>query len=390
MIYPAFQASLCSEEGRLVRLQVTFDIAPERFTARFTEPLPYTASQLVKLAPTIGVGSRWLVTQPDVTSQNLVQITGILDPDILPVDRTYQGFGFTHRWGHGLTAYQDFHLPTRPPWLNIRVLGPGWVRVSTGITSFDLRNCCYRKPLMVSGIRYVIDWYREVPSGLGIQDTDWGAVLPGAGLVRSFFGNVLAKISDARHGGCVLILPNQAALASLSLKTKYRMDSDVVQVAIRERASLGPKISFQDAELSKDQAIESSQIARDDTTIAKSLRLDRDLVHVADFVAGLAAVDGAVLLARDLRLVGFGAEITVAGMPSSDDKVEYGNPPPGKPATASLADFGMRHRSAIRFCQEVSGAMAFVVSQDGGIRLFESIDGRVRLWDELSAEEWAF
>jgi hypothetical protein len=34
--------------------------------------------------------------------------------------------------------------------------------------------------------------------------------------------------------------------------------------------------------------------------------------------------------------------------------------------------------------------MAFVVSQDGGIRLFVSVDGSVRQWIELSAEEYLF
>jgi hypothetical protein len=36
----------------------------------------------------------------------------------------------------------------------------------------------------------------------------------------------------------------------------------------------------------------------------------------------------------------------------------------------------------------VPGTMAFVISQDGGIRLFHSVEGRVRQWVELSAEEW--
>jgi hypothetical protein len=120
------------------------------------------------------------------------------------------------------------------------------------------------------------------------------------------------------------------------------------------------------------------------------LLLDRDLSQVIDFVAALAAVDGAVVLSRDLGLQGFGAEITQGRTPSGDERVEYDDHPAplGKPAPASLADFGMRHRSAIRFCQEVPGSMAFVVSQDGGIRMFHGVAGRVRQWVELSAEEW--
>ena len=153
---------------------------------------------------------------------------------------------------------------------------------------------------------------------------------------------------------------------------------------------MGPKVFRRSVEVGKDQDIEPEQIGHDDSTLPESLLLDRDVVHVTDFVAALAAVDGAVLLQRDLKLVGFGAEITKAEMPSGDETVEHGNHPPplGKPAPTSLTDFGMRHRSAIRFCQEVPGTMAFVVSQDGGIRLFTSMDGSVRQWIELSSEEW--
>ena len=47
-----------------------------------------------------------------------------------------------------------------------------------------------------------------------------------------------------------------------------------------------------------------------------------------------------------------------------------------------LASFGMRHRSAYRFCQQVEGAMAFVVSQDGDVRLFSNVGGgRVQLFE---------
>src|SRR3990170_3193408 len=54
LVHPAFQASLCSEEGRQVRLRVAFNPTPKRFTVPFAESRPYSAGQLIKLAPTIG------------------------------------------------------------------------------------------------------------------------------------------------------------------------------------------------------------------------------------------------------------------------------------------------------------------------------------------------
>ena len=182
----------------------------------------------------------------------------------------------------------------------------------------------------------------------------------------------------------------QADLSSLPLKIKYRLDSDIIQMALKERASVEPSPLLQARRAGRGGPRHSAPAAPEDWPLADSLLLDRDLAQVIDFVAALAAVDGAILLARDLRLRGFGVEITHGRVPSDDEQVEYDHHPEplGTPAPVSLSDFGMRHRSAIRFCQEVPGAMAFVVSQDGGIRMFHSVDGRVRQWVELSAEEW--
>jgi hypothetical protein len=374
LIYPAFQASLGSEEGRPARLRMVFNPSPKRFTVRFAEALPCTSGQLVKLAPTIGLESRWLVALPDDASKGGVRLAGILDPDILPIDRSHQ------RGGNGLLYHQNQFQGLR-----ITVPGPGWIRVSLDVESFDLRNCCLRQRLVVGRIKYVAEWFREVCSWLAIKDMGVGV-----GLVRRFFVNVLAKISEARHGGCLLILPDQMELPSLPLNVKYRLNSDIIQRAIRERASVEPNRPVRKGPAGRSGPIDPGGTLPDDSTFADSLLLDRDLSQVIDFVAALAAVDGAVVLSRDLRLRGFGAEITQGRTPSGEEQVEYDDHPEplGKPAPAPLADFGMRHRSAIRFCQEVPGAMAFVVSQDGGIRMFHSVAGRVRQWVELSAEEW--
>lgn len=375
LIQPAYQASLCSEEGRQVRFRVVFAPQRKRFTVQFADPLPYTASQLVKLSPTIGLGSRWLIALPEKPGQDSVRIAGVLDPDILPADRTHQ------RWGNGgLTGFQD-----QIQGLKVAAMGPGWVRVSTTSDSFDLRNCCMRRRLLVLAIRYVNEWFVNIPSYLGIADISMGAAV-----ARRFLVTVLAKISEARHGGCLLILPDQVKPSSLPLKIRYPVDSNIVQMTIKQRSLVGPKHFVKGGLSGEDGPIDPGQIVHDESTLSDSLLLDRDLAQVIDLVASLAAVDGAVVLTRSLELAGFGAEITVSGTPPENLEVEYGNHPSplGKPPAASLADLGMRHRSAYRFCREVPGTIAFVVSQDGGIQVFCDVDGTVKRWIDLSAEEW--
>lgn len=93
----------------------------------------------------------------------------------------------------------------------------------------------------------------------------------------------------------------------------------------------------------------------------------RDLAHAAELVAGFAGVDGAVVLARDLQIVGFGAEITAQGE-FNETILEFQT---GETRSRiSLENVGMRHRSAAYLARSVPGVLIFVVSQDGGVSAF--------------------
>ena len=51
----------------------------------------------------------------------------------------------------------------------------------------------------------------------------------------------------------------------------------------------------------------------------------------------------------------------------------------------NLRKFGTRHRSAYRFCMSVPGSLAFIISQDGDIRVMHSSADDVFLWDGFYA-----
>jgi hypothetical protein len=132
----------------------------------------------------------------------------------------------------------------------------------------------------------------------------------------------------------------------------------------------------------------SFTIQTDETTLADALLVDRDVARATELVAALTAVDGALVLDRDLTLHGFGAEICAARKEGDLEMIEYGmhHAPLGKPAPTPIEELGMRHRSAARLCRDVPGTLAFVVSQDGGIRLFASVEGGVRQFIDLSTD----
>ncbi len=101
--------------------------------------------------------------------------------------------------------------------------------------------------------------------------------------------------------------------------------------------------------------------------------------------ASLSNVDGAVVFSRDLRLMGFGAEILVTDAMAQASPQIFTNAKTGKPWPTQdpKALGGTRHRSAFRLCQVIPNSLAFVVSQDGPLSVFHSIPGKLFAWGFL-------
>ena len=99
----------------------------------------------------------------------------------------------------------------------------------------------------------------------------------------------------------------------------------------------------------------------------------------ARFIASLTAVDGAVILTDKLRIIGFGAEVRV--IDSGTDTIYHATNEEGTAATgAPFTSYGTRHRSAFRFVEGMDPAVAFILSQDGGIKAATLVENRVVMW----------
>ena len=111
--------------------------------------------------------------------------------------------------------------------------------------------------------------------------------------------------------------------------------------------------------------------------------LDEAVFEYARFLAGLIAVDGALVLTASRGLIGFGAEIHV---PTIEKEVVCraldieGHEVVEEPAD----DAGTRHRAAYRLARGYPECMITVVSQDGSVRYVGNSNGKVIYWDVLS------
>ena len=331
LVIEAFTASLQSEEGRPVHLQLLFGHMPRQVTVTFDNPLPYTASNLVKLAPTIGIGFRWIVVAPELLDHNILNIIGVCDPELSPA-----AIRPIRAWGGGLSSHQP-----NPEGMKLSVFGPGWIRIEAGEFS-ELRNSCIRIPFSTHHIKGVREWYEEAAEYFDFPQMPTDKVVGeivlwkqrrqnAQELVRRTWGSILSAVCNARHGGTFLVVPKGIDISNL-VKFKYAMQSDWLQAAICKRATFEPGLS--------NQHYRHSMAGSD---LDEAHFAERDLARTADLAASFSSVDGAVVLQRDLTLLGFGAEILDTQMPSESEMVQYGNHPLGQPKDRQLIDFGMRH-----------------------------------------------
>ena len=115
--------------------------------------------------------------------------------------------------------------------------------------------------------------------------------------------------------------------------------------------------------------------------------LDTALFEVANFVADLAQVDGAVVVTDELDIIGFGGEI--AGSLPELSRVARASDLEGHARAWVRADrVGTRHRAAYRLCHVAPDVLAVVVSQDGGMRFVRWHGDAVTYWDQVATGPW--
>jgi hypothetical protein len=97
------------------------------------------------------------------------------------------------------------------------------------------------------------------------------------------------------------------------------------------------------------------------------------LIRMVDVVAGLTAVDGAVVLTDQYEVLAFGAKITRRRGHPLVEQVLVTEPIEGGEATLVSPDKlgGTRHLSAAQFVQDQQDCAALVASQDGRFTVFE-------------------
>lgn len=202
-----------------------------------------------------------------------------------------------------------------------------------------------------------------------------------------FLERILFYTRSRDHGGTILLLPDfiKATDTRISdrLNVKYSCQYSrawdlLVSSLTNHRRYYDMHFPLWDGKKRATQALfQEYHMLADETG-----QIDEGLTDVAQAIAAMTAVDGAVIMDNRFNVMGFGAEV-IASSPSlteislcSDSK---------SLSRSSIEAFGTRHRSAFRFCSSLEDSVAFVVSQDGGVKAVKRVGEHVVLWPDINA-----
>ncbi|MGQ0612233.1 MAG: putative sensor domain DACNV-containing protein [Planctomycetaceae bacterium] len=371
----AYHASMRAEEGRFLTLRLFVDRAGQSspLLARFERPIPLTAHALAKLAPAVAslehalhlVEERGAPSDGHARASSLLcdGIVSLIDIGLDPTAGSLPGTP------HNLIQF--------PGGMVLTVDGPGILRVHEGISvQYAAGRLQHAWPYVT--IRPVEESFRSVAASIlgrlvekfGDEvRIDFGGQEALAGLVQDSWSQILQTAIAARHGAMFAVL----------------QDPDAADVHVRHRlATLDLRDSLFDFWASCVKAYRS----------AKGPDMDQEAIHawqrakvraraVTRAVGNLSQVDGCVVLNAQLQVTGFGGVIGGRGAGDAACQCALADPRTLQPqGYVTLAELGLgtRHQSAYRLCDEQAGTLAYVVSQDGGMRLFYGDGERVYLW----------
>jgi hypothetical protein len=184
-------------------------------------------------------------------------------------------------------------------------------------------------------------------------------------------------VLGGRHGGLILLadVPPGAPFAGLvGLGLKYRFDQS--EPARRYRTLLLEMLD-QLAARSTNPSVDWADYEGD--TSLDLEKLEQAIFEMSRVIAGLAAIDGAVVLDKSFALLGFGAE--VSSEIAAPARIWRALDPEGdRREVNAVEDVGTRHRAAYRFVRQHPRGLAIVVSHDGGVSFVANRDGEVVSW----------
>jgi hypothetical protein len=189
----------------------------------------------------------------------------------------------------------------------------------------------------------------------------------------------LQLVLGARHGGLILVAeaaPGAPLKALPGLNLKYRFDESEPP---RRYRTLLFELLDRLAAGTTNASVDWADFAGD--TSPELEKLEQAIFEMSRVIAGLAAIDGAVVLDKRFTLLGFGAEVS-SEIPAPPRVWRALDTEGHRREVNAVEDVGTRHRAAYRFVQQHPRGLAIVISHDGGVSFVANRDGEVVSWQQ--------
>jgi hypothetical protein len=284
----------------------------------------------------------------------------------------------------GGAEHDLLHMPRR--WgggggLFVHILGPGELRVVEGRLGYTLRANVVRVHRPAEFTKPVSRWHEELARKLvetcsGMPGWDAKHIGGSADMEAKvdymiLWSRILWEAVWMRHGGTFVVVPDVRAAP---VRVKYRLQPFDLSGKLREVWLSLCRVRVNIESGDADRTLELFE--------AKRRRTHR-LCSAVRSVGHLSGTDGCVVLDRGLIVHGFGGSIQASDLPAGRCVRIAGEAQEEVTEEILLQPFGERHRSAYKLCRQVPDSLAFVISQDGDLRLFASDESAVYLYDLL-------
>lgn len=409
MLNVMYHASMLTEETRKVAARVGY-LEPSDFEStgtnlnlvsskpfRFPTPIVFSVENVRRLAPAVMEGESLilvarLASVPHNDSDSALSIWGLLDLG-----------GDWRRLSSGMGR-----AALAPPnCLTISVIGPGRLVVSAlGLVFFRLaggRIVDMPLPDLSQGhvgsfLQPAADsLYRDSCTKLGRKrfhrrkDEDDHP----RQLYYQLLSLILNCATDLGHGGTFVILPDDITLEDTRLtdrlSIKYVIEIPTPWPTLIDQTEANRRyfdLAFPPkSKKERPLAEKLARLEKCHSWESRMERADEDLERYARLVATLSAVDGAVVLNKALRVLGFGAEIT-AHSPTLRNAKFARDPWAEQWYPRDISAFGTRHRSALRLASSFDDCLCFVISQDGPVRAARRVATDVIVWNDVNLGRW--
>lgn len=383
----AYYASQMVEEGRILRFGIVFGAneaktPPLPLVARFRYPVPIgDVADLVRIGPAFArqTCALWISERLDSNGACRLECLGLLNAD---AESQRIMIGFPDALATGTRTALDQQTS-----LSLWVVGSGHLRASFGfLWEYTLRGGRIRPTLSYSMAPplapFFVDIERIIRRRFAGRYPDLllpDYVLQNAREITHLWTRLLDMTVAAQHGGTFLVIPEESVrLASVvnrfQISDGLLVDLDLGSLLVDFSASCA-RLALHNRQsasgMSDDQANEHFEKLGE---LQNDWFTRRNALNVAiETVAGLADVDGCVVLDRSLRVSLFGGKIRTARVDGGSRLLElrdwYDR---SLSLLPSIAKLGTRNQSACLFCREHPQAVAFVVSQDSDLRVYTS------------------